>query len=79
MQEITLTIEVKCVDHQHQEISTLLKTIGHTLDVAIEGKDEANEVHYQVDGAHPDSITNTQAEIAGGRGKGAELRKAIGL
>ena len=58
--EIEIQIKAVCANEkQHLDISSLLKTIVHTLDFAIEQKHPGNNLTFTIKGDHPDSVTST--------------------
>lgn len=61
MHDITVTLKAECLtEAEWLKISSLLKTICHTLDVAIEARSKDNDVNFGIVGAHPDSETNLE-------------------
>lgn len=61
MEEVTLTIRAYCATPElWLQVSSLLKTMGHTLDLAIEQKHPDNDVTFKVENAHPEALTNTE-------------------
>lgn len=58
-------------EKEYLEVSSFLKTILHTLDMAIERRHLGNDFQFTIEGAHPDSLTMTPSEN--------ELKKTFGL